>query len=204
MEANEIEELNPLQIFLLVLVKFGLSTPYDLLSKAGLGPGLTSPALKRLEEAGLLTSTPGPRKRLRYAITEEGRSRLDWNLKSRKTSYWRLGQLDAYESLPRGMILAWLHAGIEEAERGAERACENLANLSLKRRLEADELHRSMLRLQFGILKNDPDADEGTLIATTYQWVKALCDAEMFKGQALAVEVIIKALADFPPAPQMR
>jgi DNA-binding PadR family transcriptional regulator len=204
MEDNEIEELNPLQTFLLVLVKFGLSTPYDLLSNVGLGPGLTSPALKRLEEAGLLTSTPGPRKRLRYAITKQGRNRLDRNLKSRKSSYWRLGQADAFESLPRGMILAWLHAGIEEAERGAERAAENLANLSLKRRLEGDELHRSMIRLQSDILKNDPDADEGMLIATTYQWLKALCDAEMYSGQAKAIGQIIRSLADFPPAPQLR
>lgn len=69
---TQAEELNPLQIFLLAMVKAGLKSPYDLLMKAGLGAGLTSPALKRLEAAGLLHGTPGPRNRTRYAITRDG------------------------------------------------------------------------------------------------------------------------------------
>jgi DNA-binding PadR family transcriptional regulator len=204
METNEIEELNPLQVFLLVLVEFGLSTPYDLLSKAGMGPGLTSPALKRLQEAGLLTSTPGPRKRLRYAITEKGGFFLKSSLRSGKTSYWRVGQMDVYESLPRGIILAWLHAGVDEAHRGAVRAGVNLATMGAKKEREAEELRSSMLRLQADILNNDPAADQGMLIATAYQWLKALCDAEMFMGQAQAIGSVIRALADLPPAPPIR
>jgi len=201
MEVHGLEELNPLQIFLLVLVKFGLSTPYDLLTKAGLGPGLTSPALKRLQEAGFLTSTPGPRKRLRYALTKEGRSILDYSLQSGKPGYWRLGQADVYESLPRGIILAWLHAGVEAAKKGAIRAGEDLNALGLKRQRDAAELRSSMLRLKTDILNKDPAADEGMLIATTYQWMKAVCDAEMFLGQAMVIGLIIQALAEFPPAP---
>src|ERR1035437_7860359 len=104
MEQFQFGELNPLQIFLLVLVEFGLATPYDLLSKAGLGVGLTSPALKRLKEAGLLTSTPGPRNRVRYAITKEGRATLRENLEVGPPPFWQQGQTDVFESLPRGVI----------------------------------------------------------------------------------------------------
>jgi DNA-binding MarR family transcriptional regulator len=203
MEDHEFKDLNPLQIFLLVLVKFGLSTPYDLLLKAGLGPGLTSPALKRLERAALLTSSPGPRNSRRYAITDEGTNLLDRSLNSRKR-YWQVGRVDVYGSLPRGIILAWLHSGVDEAYRGAVRAGENLVALGQKKQWEASELRRSMHRLQADILNNDPAADESMLIATAYQWMKALCDAEMFRGQAQAIELIIQALPDFPPAPQMR
>lgn len=60
-----------------------------------------------------------------------------------------------------------------------------------------------MLRLQTDILKNDPDADEGMLIATTYQRIKALCDAEMYIVQAQAIRQMIRSLADFPLAPQL-
>lgn len=133
MERHESEELSALQIFLLVFVEFGLATPYDLLSKAGLGPGLTSPVLKRLREAGLLTSTPGPRNRLRYALTEKGTDLLRESLKPGESNYWQLGQMDVFESLPRGIILAWLHSGADQAHQGAARAAEIVSILAQRR-----------------------------------------------------------------------
>ncbi len=126
MEHDEIEELNPLQTFLMVLVEFGLATPYDLLSQVGLGPGLTSPSLKRLERAGLLVSTPGPRNRLRYGITAKGAYVLRESLGPDAANYWKAGQSDIFESLPRGVILAWLHAGVKkltEARRARQTIC---------------------------------------------------------------------------------
>lgn len=204
MKRDQNEELNPLQTFLLALVDFGLSTPYDLLSKAGLGPGLTSPVLKRLQEDGLLTSKPGPRKRLRYATTEKGRHHLKWALRSGTRSYWQFGPADTYESLPRGIILAWLHAGAEEARKGAVRAGERLVIQGQKKQREANDLRDAVVRLRKDILKKDPSADEGMLVGTAYQWLKAMCDAEMFLGQARAVGSIIDALADLPPAPKLR
>jgi len=204
METIENEWYNPLETFLLVLVEFGLSTPYELLSKAGLGPGLTSPVLKRLKEAGLLTSKPGPRNRQRYAITKKGRKAIDRSLESGRVGFWRLGLLDLYGSLPRGIVLSWLLGGIDEARNGVIRAGEDLMVLAQKTRRDADELRTSMLRLQADIVKHEPGADEGMLVATTYQWIKAVCDAETFMGQSKAIGSILKALADFPPAPQLR
>lgn len=198
----EFAELNPLQIFLLVLVEFGLTTPYDLLSKAGLGPGLTSPALKRLQEADLLTSTPGPRNRVRYAITEKGASRLQECRQSGEGNYWQLGQTDIYESLPRGITLAWLHSGVQEAQRGAYRAAENLLIVKQRREREAASLRESMNHLQRRILNGDPTADKGLLIGTAYQWIKAESDAALYGLQVEAIRRLRTLLPDLPPAPR--
>jgi DNA-binding PadR family transcriptional regulator len=204
MEHNEIERLNPLQTFLLVLVEFGLTTPYDLLSRAGLGPGLTSPSLKRLERAGLLVSTPGPRNRLRYGVTEMGAYLLRESLRPDEPNYWKAGKADVFESLPRGIILAWLHSGADEARRGISRAAENLLAVARKREREAEELRGSMLHMQARIAKADPGADKGELIATAYQWIKAESDATLSRLQAESLEHFYGLLADLPPAPQLR
>jgi DNA-binding PadR family transcriptional regulator len=204
MEHIEINGLNPLQVFLLVLVEFGLGTPYDLLSKAGLGAGLTSPALKRLEEAGLLTSTPGPRKRIRYAITQKGKDTLRQNLEAGPPRFWRQGQTDVFESLPRGIILAWLHSGIEEARLGLLVAASDLSVLTRRRQREAEEWRASMIRLQAEIIDQSPTAAKGVLIATAYQWIKAECDAALFQRQAEAIGEINKLLAELPPTQRIQ
>lgn len=204
MEHTEIERLNPLQTFLLVLVEFGLATPYDLLSKAGLGPGLTSPSLKRLEKAGLLISTPGPRNRLRYAVTDLGAHLLRDSLRPGEPNYWKTGKADIFESLPRGIILAWLHSGIDEARQGVARAAENLLVLTRRKQREAEELRGYMRHLQAGIAKADPSADQGELVATAYQWIKAESDATLFRLQVESLEHINQLLADLPPAPELR
>jgi DNA-binding PadR family transcriptional regulator len=201
-ERFEINELNPLQVFLLVLVEFGLATPYDLLSKAGLGVGLTSPALKRLKEAGLLTSTSGPRNRVRYALTKEGKKTLKDNLEVGPPPFWQQGQTDVFESLPRGIILAWVHSGPDEARQGISEAAYKLSVLNRKRQREAEELRASMLRLQAEIVNQSSAAAKGMLIATAYQWIKAECDARLFRLQAEAVGEINKLLADLPPSPR--
>lgn len=202
MDRLEINELNPLQLFLLVLVEFGLATSYDLLSKAGLGVGLTSPALKRLKETWLLTSTPGPRNRVRYAITEEGRKTIRENLEVGPPPFWQQGQTDVFESLPRGVILAWLNSGTHEASLGVAEAAYKLSVLEGKRRREAEELRASMVHLQTEIVDQSPVAAKGVLIATAYKWIKAECDASLFRLQGEAVWKIEKLLPDLPPAPQ--
>ncbi len=199
MQGFEINKLNPLQVFLLVLVEFGLGTPYDLLSKAGLGAGLTSPALKRLKEAGLLTSTSGPRKRNRYVITEEGKKTLKENLEAGPPPFWQQGQTDIFESLPRGIILAWLHSGTDEARQGISAAAYNLSVLNRKRQRDAEELRTAMVRLQAEILPLSPAAAKGVLIATAYQWIKAECDAALFQLQEKATAEINNLVANLPP-----
>lgn len=201
MGADEHNELNPLQMFLLLLVDFGLTTPYDLLSKAGLGVGLTSPALKRLEQAGLLTSTPGPRRRVRYAMTEKGETTLMNSVL--KAHFWQYGQTDVFESLPRGIILAWATSDLEEAQKGVARAAGNLLLLARKRKREAEDLRDSVLRLQAEILERPSTSAKGQLIAMAFRWLRAEAEATQFRLQADAVQGMGKLIFDLPPAPHL-
>ena len=61
-----------------------------------------------------------------------------------------------------------------------------------------------MLHLQAGIAKADPSADQGELVATAYQWIKAESDATLSRLQAESLEHINQLLADLPQAPQLR
>lgn len=202
MQVNDVEVLSPLQIFLLALVEHGLTTPYDLLSKAGLGVGLTSPALKRLEAAGLLTSTPGPRKRQRYAITEKGQIRLRESVTSNAPSYWQAGRVDSFESLPRGITLAWLYVGAAEAHQGIAKTSDDLAFLARARKAQADEIRAAIPRLQAEIVKQDSTAAKGRLVAATYQWLKTEADAALFRLQAQAIAGMHSLIENLPAAPQ--
>jgi DNA-binding PadR family transcriptional regulator len=202
-QKADYKELNPLELFLLTFVAFGLTTPYDLQSKAGLGPGLTSPSLKRLSEAGLLASTSGPRKRLQYRLTKLGYTTLRRTLEDSKVDYWQVGQTDAYWSLPRAMVLAWLFADITEARRGVTRAISNLVLLSFKREHDAKVLHDSMLRMQAEIDSGDRAADPGKLVGVVYQWLSAEAAARLFTVQAQLAKEVAVLLKQLPPAPRV-
>jgi hypothetical protein len=66
-----------LDLFVLALVAEGLSTPYEMLVTAGLSPGATIPALRRLLTSGfVLQSKPGPRGRTVHRATATGRRHL--------------------------------------------------------------------------------------------------------------------------------
>lgn len=200
MQKAEFEELNSLQILLLALVNLGLASPYDLLSKAGLGVGLTSPALKRLANAGLLDSTPGPRKRLRYTVTPEGKDQLRQSLAAGPGFFWRHGQTDIFESLPRGIILAWLHSELGAARYGVERARRDLLKLAVKREREAKELRDSVQGQADG--PEPKTAGSAALMAgTAYRWVKAESEAILYRLQAQATEEIEQLLETLPPPP---
>ena len=52
---------NDLDLFVLALIVSGISIPYELKTAAGLSPGATIPALRRmLEEALIRKGKPGP------------------------------------------------------------------------------------------------------------------------------------------------
>jgi DNA-binding MarR family transcriptional regulator len=203
MDRLEIKSLNQLQILLMVLVQFGLKSSYDLLSKAGLRSGLTSPALRRLQEAGLLASTPGPRKRVEYALTEKGGRAVRENLEAYPQPFWQQGQTDVFESLPRAIILAWLHSGKNEAHLRISEAEYELSMLTHRRQRDAEEFRTSMLRLQDSIQDQGHSAAKGILIATAYQWIKSESDAILFTLQAEAIGKMGRFIEQLPPAPAL-
>jgi DNA-binding PadR family transcriptional regulator len=202
--AHEIEfkELNPLQVLLSVFVKFGLTTPYDLISQAGMSVGLTSPALRRMEEAGLVTGTLGPRKRMQYGLTEKGEDELRKSLCSGRPYSSLLGSYDTFESAPRAILLAWATSGLDEALNCVDQVQEELRFQAQQQKKEADKLKGYMLR-QANLFPGDPAADKGMLIATAYRWIKATSDAELLKLQAEAMGTIVPRLSELPTSPQI-
>jgi len=77
-ETRDKRRRNDLDLFALALIESGISTPYELKSAAGLSPGATIPALRRLLEGGLvLQEKAGPRGRMGHRITAEGRRYLN-------------------------------------------------------------------------------------------------------------------------------
>jgi DNA-binding PadR family transcriptional regulator len=193
---------NALQVLLLVFVKFGLTTPYDLISQAGMSVGLTSPALKRMEEAGLITGTLGPRKRIQYALTSDGEKYLKKSLGAGPPYTWLLGSFDIFDSAPRAILLAWAVSGLQEAERCIDQVQEELRFQAQQQQQDADKLQGNMLR-QANLFEADPAAEKGILVATAYQWIKAVSDAALIKLQADAIGNLALKLSDLPPSPQI-
>src|SRR5581483_1473735 len=69
--------MSSFDIFLLVMVDLGVSTPYDLRERAGLSPGATIPALRRLQSRGYIKAgQTGSRGRTQYSATPKGKSHL--------------------------------------------------------------------------------------------------------------------------------
>ena len=100
-----------LDLFVLALIDDGVSTPYQLQQSAGLSPGATIPALRRLLLADLvLKSKPGIRGRTEHRITAAGRRCLK--------SGWR----ELIEGGPTGDLDADLRAALLALFVGGDRA----------------------------------------------------------------------------------
>jgi DNA-binding MarR family transcriptional regulator len=201
-----LQGLSPLQIQLLVFVKLGLATPYDLITQAGLSVGLTSPALKRLEEAGLLASTPGSRRSMRYALTEKGEKQLKGALETGGPLSWLIERSGTFDSVPRAAILAWATQGREEAARCLDRAREELKFQSQQKQSEADQLRSAVNRLKempVDMFEDDVDSRKGVLLATSYRWLKAQSDASLLKLQSESVASIAPSLQELPDFPSI-
>ena len=76
-KANDKRSRVDLDAFLLGLISYGLKTPYDFMTSAGVSLGGSIPALSRLESAGYVQRDgAGARNRREYLITAKGRAFL--------------------------------------------------------------------------------------------------------------------------------
>ena len=76
-ESRDKRRRSDLDLFVLALIESGLATPYDLQIGAGLSPGATIPALRRLVGGGWASAgKPGSRGRTEHAITAAGQRYL--------------------------------------------------------------------------------------------------------------------------------
>jgi DNA-binding PadR family transcriptional regulator len=76
-ESRDKRRRSDLDLFVLALIESGVATPYELQTSAGLSPGATIPALRRLVSGGWTAQRkPGPRGRTEHTITAAGRQHL--------------------------------------------------------------------------------------------------------------------------------
>jgi DNA-binding PadR family transcriptional regulator len=106
-----------LELFVLALLECNVNTPYELLAAAGLSPGATLPALRRLEESGYVQKgKPGSRGRVEYHATPDGqqhvkntwRSLLDDPAGSDMDSILRTATLAQVRGAPSRVITKYL------------------------------------------------------------------------------------------------
>jgi hypothetical protein len=197
--SKKIGALNSLQAALLTFAKLGLSTSYDLMSQTGLSVGHTLPALKRLQEAGLVSAVPGPRKRMEFVLTSKGEKALQGSLTAARSNFWEIHKGNTFESASRAVFLLWVYFGKEDALRCITWATEELSIQTRKKQREADEILHDLNRLQaINLFGEDPAWHEGLLLGKTYQYLKASSDATLLKMQAVAAEQLASLLDKLP------
>jgi DNA-binding PadR family transcriptional regulator len=202
-EARNFDSSKIFEIFLLLMVKCGDETTYDLVSNMALSVSATSPALRHMKEDGLLSGVEGPRSRVRYALTKEGEEYLRWGLDCCRSKDWFIGQHRLFNSLPRVVLLAWLSSPdadsaiqyIRKAQKRIQRGLamieseiEHLKNVmaSLKKELASPEY------------KSHPES--GEIIRTAYKLLMKTSGASQARMQIAALEAFLPLLAEFPPA----
>ena len=144
------ETLTLLQTFVLALIDQGLRTPYELMKGAGLSIGITSPTLRRFEEAKFIVGEPGPRKRFQFRLTPEGRNALSKSLRAGRGDYWSASGEISYENIPRLAFLLWVYFGSTEMRKGLEWAAAALSHQATKAARSLANLQDDLARLDSG------------------------------------------------------
>lgn len=169
-----------LDMFLLVLVKPGIATAYGLREKAGLSIGGTLPALKRLEQRGLVSGGERlVRNKREFRLTARGRTALKAGLNQMLKQYQEQPPSDL-ESVLRVCSLA-------AAAGKRERAGNILRAAALTRRGHLSPLTRGARQLP-----------RGQQLGDLYQHLLAGCDYARLAAEAgflekCAVEIFTTA-----------
>ena len=172
-ESRDKRRRSDLDLFVLALIESGLVTPYDFQIGAGLSPGATIPALRRLV-AGRWASPakPGPRGRTKHRITAAGRRHLQ--------SSWR--QL------------------IDEGASGDVDADLRVALLALfvggDRRLAVEFLHGSAQEKKAWLRSAHPPEDPADQppLAYCYQKLRSALATSVVHAEAAGILVMVRNL----------
>jgi DNA-binding PadR family transcriptional regulator len=188
-----------LELLLLAMVKRGLHTSYDLLSKVGISVGGTSRGFKRLESAGLLTSSSGPRTSQRFALTKKGEAELKrcWQSISKPTPPASL------ESALRVLFLGWLFGEPSIAANYARWAVDELRYRAKEDAQEADAIRDRYAHLwqpkEVGGVEHSV-----TELGSVYRLIKLRTDATRARAEADSLESAIKEVKTLIPIGRLR
>jgi hypothetical protein len=166
-------KLNSLEVLILVFVKFGLASTYDFISHAGMSAGLTGPPLKRMKSAGLLQAETGPRRVIRYGLTDAGERALHYSLADGKAQNWWLEENSFFESLPRSMFLTWFVLGFDGMKDWMDFLEEQLRELHDRKSEEATAQGTRFMRMKERFQESPDSLPRGCLLAQGYRALKA-------------------------------
>jgi DNA-binding PadR family transcriptional regulator len=190
-----LSQRSSLELLLLALVKLGVNTTYELMTKAGLSVGITSRSLKRLEVAKLLTSSAGTRASQRFEITRLGERELKqfWAWVPRHDSPVN------FEFALRVLYLGWLSGNPSVVRDYGEWAVAELGRRAEQHRAEADAITKRYPQL---LRSNGTENSELSVSAlvSVHKQLKTIGDAEVARAQAHALELAMSELEKLTPA----
>jgi DNA-binding PadR family transcriptional regulator len=193
--------LNSIELLIITLVVEGLTTRYDLTVRAGMSVGATGPALKRMEKAGYLKSTLGPRRKQTYSVTKKGFSAFRQTLTGRNATFsWEEG-IAGIESIPRTVLLLWIYSNEQGVREFLEFATLSLNGQAARKQLEADSLENEVTRLDQALLSKSTLNAQGTreqLVGTLLKAIKAKSDALFLTTQSAALESLFGYFPKLP------
>ena len=192
-------QFSGLELVLLAMVKIGVSTTYDLMTKAGLSVGITGRSLKRLESAKLLTSTAGSRGSQRFELTRLGERELlrFWDSVVRQESPV------SFEFAIRVLYLGWLFGDIPSATRYTARAVVELRRRAQQQSGEADAIRERYPQL-WGSGRSGEDQLSTAGLVSVHKFLKHSSNAEVARAQAAALENATAELEKLIPASGFR
>jgi DNA-binding PadR family transcriptional regulator len=184
-----------LELVLLAMVKLGVNTTYELMTKAGLSVGITSRSLRSLEAAELLTSTAGTRSSQRFAITKAGERELQlfWAWVARQDSP------TTFEFAVRVLYLGWLSGDLTAASKYGARAIANLRRRAQKQAAEVADIRQRYPQLWRSEGTKEDQLSAAGLVSL-HKLLKNAGDAEVAHAQANALEKAIAELEKLIPA----
>lgn len=175
-------QYSPLEILLLALVRRGVSTSYDLWTKAALPLGATSRALKRLQAARLLVSITGTRKSKRFTLTAKGEHELRrcWDYLASQAGPVSM------EAALRVAFLGWLFGQPAKASSYVSWAIDELRLRASARKRDAEEIGAHLTDLwQPG---NLPASADASIMAAAYRWATSCAEAKVTEAEAEALQ----------------
>jgi DNA-binding PadR family transcriptional regulator len=184
-----------LELLLLALVKLGVNTTYELMTKAGLSVGITSRSLRRLEAAKLLISSAGTRSSQRFEITKSG----ERELKKFSPSGPHQDSPVTFEFVLRVLYLGWLSGNLSAAATYGGWAIDELHRRAQQQIVEAAGIKQRYPQLW---RSDGPGNDQlsTSALASVHKQLKIIADAEVTEAQARALEIAIRELHDLPQA----
>jgi DNA-binding PadR family transcriptional regulator len=193
--------LNSIELLIVTLVIEGLTTRYDLTVRAGMSVGATGPALKRMERAGYLKSTLGPRRKQAYEVTEKGFSAFRQTLSGRNGTFpWEEG-IAGIESIPRTVLLLWIYSNEQGVREFLEFATLSLNGQAVRKQLEADSLENEVTRLDQALLSRSTLNTQGIreqLVGNLLKALKAKSDVLLLRTQSAALESLFGYFPKLP------